>query len=300
MLVRNDRKMSRVNLNTIQESTMKLDALNQAIWETGFTIQTLTELSRIVQEIHHGTTLFERIPQAQQPGLSKGSSILTSAGIICRGCPGTESEVREIYHTDDLIGEGLIQERLVEVWAKIVGCWFESPELYFSSLSEMKDFGTESEVYFDVDTRAVRKLISLKHYNVLRLALDRIIIHNAIFPDSSLTVLGYGRNMHGQFVVLAEQPYCAGISASEKERREFMYDLGFKDAGVDFGMHLNYRTEDLYIGDLNDYNVIKGMSGIHVIDADCRLNTPTLGCGGTYRIPETHIDFSRRCFLSMI
>ena len=139
--------MSRVNLNTIQESTMKLDALNQAIWETGFTIQTLTELSRIVQEIHHGTTLFERIPQAQQPGLSKGSSILTSAGIICRGCPGTESEVREIYHTDDLIGEGLIQERLVEVWAKIVGCWFESPELYFSSLSEMKDFGPGSYYY---------------------------------------------------------------------------------------------------------------------------------------------------------
>lgn len=110
-------------------------------------------------EVNHGTTLFERIPQAQQPGLSKGSSILTAAGIICRGCPGTESEVRKIYHTDDLIGEGRIQEQLVGAWARIYGCWFEFPELYLSSLSEVKDYGTESVVYFDVDNFVVRKLI---------------------------------------------------------------------------------------------------------------------------------------------
>jgi len=174
--------MPRVRHLLIEESSRKLDALNQDIWETGFTTQTLTDLGKVVQEIHHDTTLFERIPQAQQPGLSKGSAILTSAGIICRGCPGTESEVRDIYHTDDLIGEGCIQERLVEIWAKITGCWFDAPELYLSSLS--------------------------------------------------------------------------------------------------------------------DYNVIKGETGIHIIDADCRLNTPTLGCGGLYVIPEIHVDFSRPFFLN--
>lgn len=76
-----------------------------------------------------------------------------------------------------------------------------------------------------------------------------------------------------------------------------MYGLGFEDAGVDFGMHLNYRTDNLYIGDLNDYNLIKGETGIHVIDADCRLNVPTLGCGGSYIVPRPGIDFSKRCFL---
>lgn len=289
--------MPRDNFNYAEESSRKLDALNQDIWETGFTTQTLTDLGRIVQEVHHGTTLFERIPQAQQPGLSKGSSILTSAGIICRGCPRTESEVREIYHTDDLIGEGRIQERLVEIWARITGCWFEAPELYLSSLSEMKDYGTESEVYFDIDTCSVRKLISLKHYNVLRLALDRVIIHNAIFPDSFLKVLGFGRNVEGRFVIVAEQPYCAGTIVPEEERIDFMLDLGFVEAGEDYGMHLNYKTDNLYIGDLSDYNVIKGETGIHVIDADCRLNTPSLGCGGAYVIPGPHVDFNRPCFL---
>lgn len=202
--------MARFSPNILEASSRKLDALNQAIWDNGFTTQTLTALTIITEEVNHGTTLFERIPQAQQPGLSKGTAVLTAAGLICRGCPGTESELREIYATDDLIGEGRIQERLVETWARISGCWFEYPELYLSSLSEIKDSGTESEVYFDVDACAVRKLISLKHYNVLRLALDRIIIHNALFPDAGLKVLGFGKDVSGQFVVVVEQPYCMG------------------------------------------------------------------------------------------
>ena len=74
-----------------------------------------------------------------------------------------------------------------------------------------------------------------------------------------------------------------------------MYALGSRDAGEDFGMHLNYCTDSLYIGDLNDYNVIKGDVGIYVIDADCRLNIPTMGCGGTYIIPHPQLDFSRPC-----
>ena len=287
--------MIRNHQTLLEASSRKLDELNQAIWDYGFTTETLTSLPKITEEIHHGTTLFERIPQAQQPGLSKGSSILTAAGIICRGCPGTESEVREIYCTDDLAGEGRVQERLVEAWARITGCWFECPDLYLSSLSEIKDYGTESVVYFDIDNFVVRKLISLKHYNVLRLALDRIIIHNAIFSDSALRVIGFGRNRESQFVVVVEQVYCAGTMVTERERRDFMYALGFEDAGADFGMHLNYKSPSLYIGDLNDYNVIKGESGIHVIDADCRLNTLTLGCGGSYMIPKTNIDFSAPC-----
>ncbi len=102
-------------------SFQKLDSLNQKIWDNGFTTETLSSLSIIAKEVYNGTTVFERIPQAQQPGLSRGSSLLCSAAIICRGCPGTESEKREIYRTADLIGDGRIQETLVESWARIVG-----------------------------------------------------------------------------------------------------------------------------------------------------------------------------------
>ena len=279
----------------ITDDSSLFDSLNQDIWNLGFTTQTLSRLEILTRKVNDGTALFERIPQAQQSGLSKGSSVLTAAAIICRGCPPTESDVRQIYDTDDLVGDGRLQECLVEKWARINGCWFDAPELYLSSISQVRDEGTESVVYFDVNDLVVRKLISLKHYNTLRLALDRIIIHNAVFPYSALKVFGYGKNQDNRFVVMAEQPYIRGVSVSSEERCRFMHEMGFEDAGEDYGMHLNYKTEALYIGDLNDYNVIRGENGIHVIDADCRLNTTTLGCGGNFSIPQPKIDFSSPC-----
>ena len=136
------------------------------------------------------------------------------------------------------------------------------------------------------------KLISLKHYNVLCLALDRIIIHNAIFPETCLVVMGFARDRYGQFVVVVKQPYVSGDPITEEERVSFMYGLGFVDAGMDYGMHLNYKTPDLYIGDINEFNAIKGDYGLHVIDADCRLNVPEIDCGGTYIIKQPVVDFS--------
>lgn len=286
-------KMNRIRQNAYETSSRKLNELNQAIWDSGFTTETLTALAKLTQEVNNGTTLFERIPQAQQPGLSKGSEILIAAAIICRGCPETESEKREIYRTSDLIGDGRIQETLVENWARIVGCWFNDARLYLSSISQVYDIGTESTVFFDVPHRLVRKFITLKHYNVLRLALDRVIIHNAIFPSAYMRVFGFGRDEAGSFGLLIEQPYIEGVAVSEQERADFMHKMGFSDAGEDFGMHLNYRTNELYIGDLNEYNVLKGEIGIHVFDCDCRLNVPSLGCGGTLAIPKTMLDFTK-------
>ena len=275
----------------MEESSRKLDSLNQRVWDNGFTTETLGQIALLAKEVYNGTTLFERIPQAQHSGLSRGSEILCAAAIICRGCPGTESETREIYHTEDLVGDGRIQETLVEDWARIVGRWFENARLFLSSMSQAYDVGTESTVFFDIPHRLVRKFITLKHYNVLRLALDRIIIHNAIFPSAYMRVIGFGRDEDGQFGVLIEQPYIEGTAVSEEERAIFMHKLGFDDAGEDFGMKLNYRTDNLYIGDLNEYNVLKGAAGIHVFDCDCRLNVVSLGCSGKWRIPSPSIRF---------
>ena len=92
----------------------RLNDINQRIWEQGFTLDNLRDLNFLAEDIKNGAAVFERIPQAQQSGLSKGSEILCAAAIICRGCPRTESETRPIFDTDDLIGEASIQEVLVE------------------------------------------------------------------------------------------------------------------------------------------------------------------------------------------
>lgn len=90
---------------------------------------------------------------------------------------------------------------------------------------------------------------------------------------------------------MAEQPYICGRGVTEMERLEFMTSMGFEEAGEDYGMHLNYKSDSLYIGDLNEFNVLKGERGVNVIDADCRLNVPSLGCGGNFVIPKPSIDF---------
>ena len=270
----------------------RLNDINQRIWEHGFSTSNINDLSKIAEDIKNGAAVFERIPQAQQSGLSKGSEILCAASVICRGCPRTESETRQVFDTDDLIGEGRIQEHLVETWARLSGKWIEHPEAYLDNLCHLQDNGTESVVYFNIEDRIVYKLISLKHYNVLRLALDRIIIHNAIFPETCLTVIGFARDIRGNFVVVVKQPYVVGIPITQDERMKFMHDLGFEDAGMDYGMQLNYKTPELYIGDLNEYNALKGEYGLHVIDADCRLNIPEIECGGIYTYKHPQIDFS--------
>ena len=97
----------------------RLNDINQRVWEQGFTANNLRDLETLSEDIKNGAAVFERIPYAQQSGLSKGSEVLCAASIICRGCPRTESETRQIYDTDDLFGEGRIQEYLVETWARL-------------------------------------------------------------------------------------------------------------------------------------------------------------------------------------
>ena len=64
----------------------RLNDINQRIWEQGFTVDNLSDLNFLAEDIKNGAAVFERIPQAQQSGLSKGSEILCAAAIICRGC----------------------------------------------------------------------------------------------------------------------------------------------------------------------------------------------------------------------
>ena len=115
---------------TDMEDFERLNDINQRIWEQGFTSGNLKDLETLAKDITNGAAVFERIPYAQQSGLSKGSEVLCAASIICRGCPRTESETRQIYDTDDLFGEGRIQEHLVEQWARLSGGWISMGHHY--------------------------------------------------------------------------------------------------------------------------------------------------------------------------
>ena len=62
----------------ITDDSSLFDSLNQDILNLGFTTQTLSRLETLTRQVNDVTALSERIPQAQQSGLSKGSTVLTA------------------------------------------------------------------------------------------------------------------------------------------------------------------------------------------------------------------------------
>ena len=110
------------------------------------------------------------------------------------------------------------------------------------------------------------------------LALDRISLHNAYFPETRLTVLGFGKDSNNDFKIVVEQPFIKGERISDDEIAQFMEKMGFKLYNP---RNWTFATPEIYLSDMHDENVIRSQSGnIFVIDCDIRINTPELKCAG--------------------
>lgn len=110
------------------------------------------------------------------------------------------------------------------------------------------------------------------------LALDRVSLHNAYFPQTKMSVIGFGRDDEGSFKIVVEQPFIQGSRMSDKEISAYAGNLGFSLINQN---NWTYATKDIYLSDLHDENVIKSVSGnVYVVDCDIRINTPDLRSGG--------------------
>lgn len=123
------------------------------------------------------------------------------------------------------------------------------------------------------------KTIGLDYFVQPILALDRITLHNAYFPETRLTVLGYGRTMDGDFKIVVEQPFVVGLHVDDGKIASFADRLGF---ALINSRNWTYATPEIYLSDLHDENVLQSKEGnIFVVDCDIRINTPELCAGGT-------------------
>ena len=130
--------------------------------------------------------------------------------------------------------------------------------------------GGEATIYLSLDGEHVIKSISLDYYDgEPLLAIDRILIHNYLFPETSLTDIGFGRDADGQFKILAAQRYVKGERAMRDEIVRYALERGFSTTDNN-----SYHIQGIKISDLNELNVIKGEDGFfHVIDAELRFET---------------------------
>ena len=163
------------------------------------------------------------------------------------------------------------QEQELEHWARHEGCLFKEAEV---AEWERLDNGTsqEAKVYKFPTTNTVRKVFTYdaldSNYTPMDFLNDRISLHNALFPETKYTLLGFMKTRYGlRFVV--EQPFIDGIEVPLDEVKNYMASLGFLN---NIG---NYYWNDYHVvGDLHSRNIMKVGGKYYVIDPVPRLNTP--------------------------
>lgn len=260
-----------------------LGQLYHEILNSDFDSITLRHIKNEAKLIIDGRSDYARKTGKIRAGNDKTDEILASAALLCRAdeTAGTVAP-RGSYEGERECGRR--QERLIRQWAEAAGCWYD--------LSNLKDLvpigsGGESEV-FRLDGRNVVKINSL-HFTVSpQLLLERVSIHNALFPSTRLTLLGFGTNMYGEFCAICKQPYVkASRKATQQEIENFLSTVlngamePYRNAGY------NYKNEEFLLDDFHDENVLVDSNGrFRVIDSDIRFNYKNLGFNGKVVFPS--------------
>ena len=260
-----------------------LDVINKVAESGKWTSEALTTLDNLVTDIENGKVTYQRFPQEASRGMYQGGRANAAASLLLRGSESTSSKnprtLSERYERDKR--EQPVQERIIEAWAKATGIWHDNLDT-IQGKNQIAE-GGEAKVFYNSGEKSVTKSLSTEYFITPQFALDRITLHNTLFPDSALKVIGFGRNSKGEFQFLVEQPFIQGVPATQKEIDDFINKIGFTKSSRDKGH--TFTNENLYLSDLHDENVIKTPKGnLVVIDADLRLNTPDLNRGGKYEI----------------
>lgn len=173
-------------------SLMSHEELIENIWKSEFDGLVLHHLKQALDDENFALNRLGS-NRAALRGLQNGSRLHVTASIIAQrgGCTGSETSLS----SDSLGFQYLIQELLIESWAKHNNCWIAPTESFLQ------------ERYGDKDGKDVVKEWKTYKYESIQLALDRITIHNAVFPETSLKVEGFGRTRAGDFAKLVRKPF---------------------------------------------------------------------------------------------
>ena len=252
----------------------------RAIIAEGFTPEGLLKLDSYAEQFISGKLVYQRFSPQEQHGCSTGGTTNVIASLLAGAEAGTDSQDQGTlsdYQRECQLGAQ--QEAVIENWAKAVGLWTECvDESLPQSLGDQIAEGGEAIVYDHGST--LIKSIGLDYFIQPIFALDRISLHNTYFPETKLTILGFGRDKRGDFKIIAEQPYIEGLPVSDNEIADYMHQMGFV---LKNPRNWTYTTPDIYLSDMHDENVIRSKKSgtLFVVDCDIRINTPELRQGGS-------------------
>ncbi len=113
--------------------------------------------------------------------------------------------------------------------------------------------GAEAKVYYrEGDTSVVKERLSI--YSTTQKALDAIVLHNYLFPETAMKVIGFTRDKDNLLRIILTQPYvnCLRL-ATKKEIDDMVFAKGFRDNWN--GEGVNYISDRLALEDMHPANV---------------------------------------------
>ncbi len=256
---------------------VSIQDIYKSIAKEEFSENTLQLIDNQINDIQNGSTDFYRFNQQEHTGLCKagapliGASIVASYAAASIGTSGDASSGSQLANNWEI---DQLQESLIEKWAKAADLWIENSEqILIENFGSCIAQGAEAKVYYrSGDTSVVKERASI--YSTTQKALDAIVLHNYLFPETAMSVVGFTRDKDGLFRSVLTQPYVRCIRlATKAEIDELVFAKGFRDNWE--GNGVNYISDRILLEDMHPANVfIDEVSGKAIcIDCIVKFNT---------------------------
>ena len=243
----------------------------EAISADGFSEQTLHLIDKQISDILNGTRDFPRYNLSEHAGLCKAGPVLIGASIIAGYATrslasGGYAESSQGSPANWEVDE--CQEHSIQQWAKAAKLWVENSEqILVDTFGPKIAEGAEARVYYrEGDKSVVKERASI--YSTTQKALDAIVLHNYLFPETAMYVIGFTRDTDGLFRIILTQPYVRCLRLATKEEIEsLVLAKGLRDNWS--GQGVNYISDRMALEDMHPANVfIDEVSGCPIC-IDC-------------------------------
>lgn len=212
---------------------------------------------------------------------SNGGLLAESQARIQRGDGNLrETQKQGVLSQEDIDKRNQEDRKSLEKFAKEQGKWADNVDTKLEKKYGGRiGHGSEAWVYRkDKDT--VIKSRSITGYNTVSDALRSIELHNTLFPETAMKVVGFG-NGDGEFSIIIEQPFIEGAYASQEEIDSFIKERFNAEKDPSVIGNTSYKTDDYLLQDLKPQNVlvriVNGERQYNVIDGDFYDNPSTKG-----------------------
>ena len=226
---------------------------------------------------------FDRIfPQEEVGGNLGGEKFREISNILGRSSEGIEVTERIIERQLEVLEQQIKEEGLFDI-EKV---WNDYESAKGKGIIRLEP-GTEADVFL-LSNNGKKNVVKIVKWNTfsfrkrnrtpLEFLLNKVMIHNAVFPGTYYKLIGYCHRFN-EFCFVLEQPYIPPffdisnkvIGSTVKEIDVDMVDKrGFRKEGKSI---IRYESDDYIVSDLHLGNVLKGTDGeLYYIDPSVRLN----------------------------